>query len=58
MQPELRDPLELVARGMWMYVAGKSTETWEMLPESQRIWWLNRATNVVTQWVKAVNQGY
>ena len=53
-----RDPLDLVAEGMWALAAGKACpECWSMLSTQQREWWRICANNAVSEWMNKVNSG-
>ena len=53
-QASSRQPIDLVAEGMWKIATGESSpECWEMLPEKQKNWWRSCATRVVKEWMTA-----
>jgi hypothetical protein len=53
-QAPSRQPIDLVAEGMWKIASGESSpECWEMLPEQQKNWWRSCATRVVNEWMTA-----
>ena len=47
-----RPPIDCIAEGMWKMAAGESCqESWLKLPEEQRAWWRNCATECVRRWM-------
>jgi hypothetical protein len=46
-----RPPIDCIAEGMWRIACGEScVEPWALLPEQQKEWWHDCATELVRRW--------
>ena len=55
----VRTAIDLIAEGMWRWASGEGgEETWEILPEDQRIWWQDCAREAVRSWEARSVIGY
>jgi hypothetical protein len=50
-QPPSRPPIDCIAEGMWKIAYGESChESWALLPEQQKAWWRDCATELMRRW--------